>query len=149
MGTRVLILSASIGSGHVKAAQAIERAILDLDQNVEVKHEDALDFINPALRRLCQNTYRDLAHNAPEILGLLYGHAERVWSTQEHGVALERWNSLPLIKVITKYNPDIVVSTHPQPADMISWLICKKRLSTQNAVVVTDFELNPLGLCQH
>jgi len=35
------------------------------------------------------------------------------------------------------------------PADMASWLLCKKQLNTKLAIVLTDFDINPLWLCHH
>jgi len=149
MAVRILILSASIGSGHVTAAKALESAFTSIEGDIVVRHEDALDFANPAFRNLYQKTYADLANNAPELLGWIYNYTERVWTTEEHGLALERWNSGSLKKVVKDYHPDLVVCTHPMPADMTSWLLCKKELETHHAIVLTDFEINPLWLCHH
>lgn len=149
MPKRVLILSASVGTGHIHAAQAIQNALISIDSEAVVRHEDALEFANPTFRNLMRHGYNELANNAPEVLGLAYEYSERVWSTEIHGVAFERWNSGDLIKLATEFRPDLVVCTHPLPADMTSWLICKKRLWAQHAVVLTDFDLNTMWLCQH
>lgn len=150
MGKRkILVLSASIGTGHISAAQAIERALLETGQELLVRHEDALEFANPAFRNVCRRTYADLANNAPELLGWLYDYADRVWTTEEHGIAFERWNSGRLRRLMRELNPDIVVCTHQLPADMTSWLICKSKINALHAVVTTDFDINPLWLCHH
>ncbi|MBX9685227.1 MAG: glycosyltransferase [Candidatus Obscuribacterales bacterium] len=146
---RVLILSASIGTGHVRAGDAIKEALTAIEPEVRVRHEDALEFANPPFRKLWKKSYSDLVNNAPELLGLLYDHAERVWPKDDHGLAIERWNSGSLIKLATSYQPDVVVCTHPMPADMISWLLCKNRIAAQHAIVLTDFDSNPMWLCQH
>ena len=44
MFKKVLILSASAGAGHVRAAQAIERAFIEMNAAEEVKHIDALEY---------------------------------------------------------------------------------------------------------
>ncbi|MBX9725169.1 MAG: glycosyltransferase [Candidatus Obscuribacterales bacterium] len=149
MPKRILILSASVGTGHNSAARAIEHAIQLTDSEAVVRHEDALEFANPAFRNLMKEGYNDLANKIPEVLGFAYEYTERSWSTDIHGVAFERWNSADLIKLATSFKPDIVVCTHPLPADMISWLICKRRLWAQHAVVLTDFDLHTIWLCHH
>jgi processive 1,2-diacylglycerol beta-glucosyltransferase len=146
---RVLILSASVGTGHIRAGQALEKAFLGLDSNDCIQHEDALELANPAFRNIIRKGYSDLARNAPELLGWIYDYTDRVWTTDEHGNAFERWNALKLVKYVSGYNPDIVVCTHPLPADMTSWLLCKKKLTAQHAVVITDYEINPMWLCHH
>ncbi|HSD49987.1 MAG TPA: hypothetical protein VLG48_01170, partial [Candidatus Methylomirabilis sp.] len=49
---RVLILSASVGAGHVRAAQALEAAFAASTFPGEAKHLDVLRFTNPAFRTL-------------------------------------------------------------------------------------------------
>lgn len=146
---RVLILSASVGTGHIRAGQALAKAFQDLGQSDCVQHEDALELANPAFRNIIRKGYSDLARKAPEVLGWIYDYTDRVWTTDDHGNAFERWNALRLVKFVSGYNPDIVVCTHPLPADMTSWLLCKKKLSAQHAVVITDYEINPMWLCHH
>lgn len=145
----VLILSASIGTGHIRAAQSLLKSFQSIDPGAKVRHEDALDFVNPAFAKFYRRAYSDLANNAPEIMGLLIDGSEKNWPPTQHGIAFERWNSQPLIKAVEKNAPDLVICTHPLPADMISWLICRKRLWAQHGIVITDFELNPMWLCQH
>ena len=41
---RILILTLSVGSGHVSAAEAIRRALLDGGDNVDVQVVDALEL---------------------------------------------------------------------------------------------------------
>jgi processive 1,2-diacylglycerol beta-glucosyltransferase len=43
---KVLILSASSGAGHVRAAQAIEKAFAELNAADEVKNIDTLEYTN-------------------------------------------------------------------------------------------------------
>lgn len=149
MPKRILILSGSIGTGHTRAAQAVEKALKSLDSSADVRHEDALDFANAAFRTIYQNAYIECVNKAPEILGWIYNQSERVWPDNSYGLAFERWNALPLVKLLKAYEPDIVVSTHTLPVDMTSWLICKKAISTQHAIIVTDYESNPLWRAEH
>jgi processive 1,2-diacylglycerol beta-glucosyltransferase len=90
---RVLILSTSIGTGHVRAAQAIEAAFKShIIADVLVRHEDSLSFANAAFRKVYQQTYVDLVANAPDLLGLAYDYADRDWDKLHYGMAFERLN---------------------------------------------------------
>ncbi len=149
MARKILILSASIGTGHIRAAQAIEKALKTLDPDLHVRHEDALEFANPAFALFYQKAYNDLAKKAPEIMSLIIDSSEKSWPADEHGIAFERWNAQALVKAVSEEKPDLVICTHPLPADLISWMICKKKLWAQHAIVITDFDLNPMWLCQH
>src|SRR6185369_3691540 len=53
MFDRVLILSASAGAGHIRAAQALERAFHDLGAAREVLHVDALEYTTLVYRQIC------------------------------------------------------------------------------------------------
>ncbi len=48
---RIVILSASVGSGHLRAAQAIESALGTLLPDATIAHVDALDLTNRPFRR--------------------------------------------------------------------------------------------------
>jgi NAD(P)-dependent dehydrogenase (short-subunit alcohol dehydrogenase family) len=58
---RVLILSASAGAGHMRAAEAIERAFQNMDAAIEVRHLDVLQLTNKLFRRLYSQAYLDLS----------------------------------------------------------------------------------------
>ncbi|NLX14148.1 MAG: hypothetical protein GXY44_10920 [Phycisphaerales bacterium] len=52
MFKNVLVLSASAGAGHLRAAQAIERAFTELGATREFRHIDALEYTNKLFRNL-------------------------------------------------------------------------------------------------
>lgn len=149
MLNRVLILSASSGAGHVRAAQAIEKAFVDRGAANEVLHLDALQFSSPALRRIYSKGYIDMVNHAPTVLGILYDKADKPWKDEASRLAFDRLNTLPLAKQIRKYSPDLVISTHFLPAEITSWLICKKKINARHAVVITDFDVHSMWLCRH
>lgn len=145
---RILILSASIGLGHYRAGQALAQAFEPID-SVEVLHEDALKYANAAFRNLYAKSYADLVDKAPELLGWLYERSDEVWDEVKHGIAFQRLNALPLVKLVQDYAPDVVVCTHALPADMISWLICRGSIKARHAIIVTDFDIHSVWLCHH
>lgn len=51
--------------------------------------------------------------------------------------------------MLQEYQPDVAVCTHFLPAEIISWLKAKRRLSTPQAIVVTDFDVHAMWLCHH
>lgn len=146
---KVLILSASIGMGHIRAAEALLSAFQELGIADEVKHEDALQFANAPFRKLYQNAYFELANGAPEVLGWLYESLGKTFKNDNDGLAFERWNTGPLMKLVRDYRADVVVCTHYLPANVVSWLICKGEIDAQHAVVTTDFDIHALWLCHH
>lgn len=146
---RVLILSASAGAGHLRAAQAVERALEETGAAGKVRNVDTLDYTNPLFKRLYSKTYIDMVNKTPELLGWLYDHLDKPWKHERRRLALEKLNTGPFVKLIQKYRPDVAVCTHPLPAEIISWLKAKKKIDTQQAIVVTDFDVHAMWLCRH
>ena len=60
---RVLVLSASVGAGHMRAAQAVELALRELaPPDSVVKNVDVLTLTNAPFRKLYGEAYLDLVN---------------------------------------------------------------------------------------
>ncbi len=149
MFKKVLILSASVGAGHLRAADALEKAFVKLNAAEEVKNIDVLNYTNPLFRRLYGKAYLDMVNTMPEVLGWMYDSLDKPWQNEKRRLALDRLNTQPLIKLLKKEKPDIAVCTHFLPAEIISWLKAKEKISCPQAIVVTDFDAHALWLCHH
>src|SRR3954470_15619560 len=77
MPNNILILSASAGAGHLRAAQAIERAFAEAGSAGSVHNHDTLRFTNPLFRRLYSKTYIEMVNRMPEVLGWLYDRLDQ------------------------------------------------------------------------
>jgi processive 1,2-diacylglycerol beta-glucosyltransferase len=146
MPERLLILSASAGAGHVRAAQAIKRAALAAGTAREVRHVDALQYTTKLFRHVYAQTYLDLVNQAPQLLGWLYDYLDTPWRGQRRRLVLDTLNTRPFVKLLEAYQPDWTVCTHFLPAEIIGWLRAKARLHTRHAIVVTDFDVHAMWL---
>jgi processive 1,2-diacylglycerol beta-glucosyltransferase len=146
---RVLILSASAGAGHLRAAQAIERALAETGGAKEVRNVDTLDYTNPVFRNLYSKAYIEMVNRTPELLGWLYDHLDKPWKHERRRLAFEKLNTRPFVKLLASYRPEIAICTHPLPAEIISWLKSKEKLETRQAIVVTDLDVHAMWLCRH
>jgi processive 1,2-diacylglycerol beta-glucosyltransferase len=63
-------------------------------------------------------------------------------------LALDRLNTGPMIRLLKRVQPDLCVATHFLPAEIIAWLIAKKKLRAHNAIVVTDYDVHAMWLCR-
>lgn len=149
MFNNVLILSASAGAGHIRAAQAIEQAFHQLGAARSVRHIDTLQYTNKLFRNLYSRAYIEAANNAPEVLGWLYDQTDRPWKNERMRLAFDKLNTGRFIRMMKQYQPEIVVCTHFLPAEIISWLKPKGKISSKQAIVVTDFDIHALWLCHH
>jgi processive 1,2-diacylglycerol beta-glucosyltransferase len=149
MYKKVLIMSASVGAGHLRAAEALEKTFRDLNLAEEVKNVDVLNYTNPLFRRLYSKAYLDMVNSMPEVLGWLYDSMDKPWENEKRRLALDRLNTLPFVKFLKDYQPDLAVCTHFLPSEIISWLKAKGKVNFPQAVVVTDFDAHAMWLCHH
>ncbi len=142
MGKRVLILSASVGSGHVKAADALARAMRRRPDVEEVLSDDSLDHTNVLHKQLYSTLYAKLSALLPEFLGWWYESSDDPWVSDKSRLALDIPQALPLMNLVKEFQPDIILCTHFMPAGVLSWLIGNGRLDARLGVVVTDFHFH-------
>jgi processive 1,2-diacylglycerol beta-glucosyltransferase len=144
---RVLLLSASSGAGHVRAAQALEKAFAARGDCV-VEHLDAIPYVSKLFQNLYDKTYISMVRKAPELMGVLYERTDQPWQHPRRRLALDRLNAQPMIRLLKRVQPDLCVATHFLPAEILAWLIAKKKLQAKNAIVVTDYDVHAMWLCR-
>ena len=142
---RVLILSASVGSGHLRAAQAVELAVRRLRPTAIVRNVDVLAFATAAFRFSFADVYLGLIQHAPQLLGYIYGLFDRpvrptYGPMYKLKVALERMNLRPLVELLTVEPWDLVINTFFLSAEIVAALRRQGRLTAPQVQVITDFE---------
>ncbi|CAN5558077.1 glycosyltransferase [soil metagenome] len=149
MFKRILILSASVGNGHVTAAESLKKAFEMKGLAAEVRYEDVLKFTNPLFRRLYSNAYIGLVNTMPEVLGWMYDNLDEPWKNEKRRLFFDKLNTRPLVKMIHEYDPDWIVCTHFLPSEIISDLKYTGKMTTPQAIVVTDFDMHAMWLCRN
>jgi len=148
---KVLLLSASAGAGHVRAAEAIEKAFNQAKdaESREVHHIDVLNYTNKLFRHFYSKAYIDLVNKMPEVPGWMYDKLDKPWKNERRRLALDKLNTRPFVKLLRTYQPDLIVCTHFLPAEIVSWLKAKERLSSRQVIIVTDFDVHAMWLVHH
>jgi processive 1,2-diacylglycerol beta-glucosyltransferase len=144
---RVLLLSATSGAGHVRAAQALEKAFSARGDCI-VEHIDALQHVSKIFRRIYDRTYISMVQRTPELVGVLYDRTDQPWHHPRRRLVLDRLNTQPMIRLLKRIQPDLCVATHFLPAEIMAWLIAKRKLRARNAIVVTDYDVHAMWLCR-
>jgi len=143
---RLLILSASAGAGHVRAAEALKKAAEATGAAREVIHYDILKYSTGLMRALYARTYFKLANVAPELLGWMYHRADQPWKFVRRRTAFDRVNLRKMIHMIERADPDLVLCTHFTPAEIVSWLKHHKRLRCPQGIVITDMDAHGMWM---
>lgn len=156
MAQRILVLSASVGAGHLRAAEAVTLALRQLAPEATVANVDVLDYTNAAFRKLYARAYLDLVNQAPYLLGYFYDLMDQPTSAEHKRdrlrVLVERLNLRAFLRFLMAEPWDIVVNTHFLPAEMIAALRKREELMTPQLTVTTDFETHRLWVnqpCDH
>ena len=152
MSKRIIVLSASVGAGHLRAAQAVELALRELDPTAHVENHDVMQFTGAVFRRMYATSYLDLVNRVPHVLGYFYDLMDRPPSPQQKTDRLrrlvEKLNLRKLLKFLRSEPWDVVVNTHFLPAEMIAMLKRKGDFSAPQFTVTTDFETHRLWVNQ-
>src|ERR1044072_9221024 len=152
MPPRILILCASVGAGHVRAAQAVELALRQTAPDARVKNVDVLTLTNLAFRKIYGEAYLDLVNKAPRVLGFFYDQLDKPRSPRSKRdrlrLAVERLNLSSLCDLLECEQWDIIVNTHFLPAEIIASLRKRRKLHRRQITVTTDFETHRLWVNQ-
>ncbi len=139
-GPRVLVLSASIGGGHVAAAKALVAAFHEL--GAEAEHRDLLEHTAMPFRRLYRQAYFDLVRTVPDLVEWIGRRldrpSERTSVQRRLRARAVRLLSYEVPRIVDRYQPTVVVHTHFMGAQIMSGRMRRHRVLPQ-AVVITDF----------
>lgn len=146
-GRRVLIVSASIGGGHVAAGRALEAAFGAVGQ--PCLHVDLLDYTSAPFRRVYRDAYTELVRTAPDLIELVGKRLDRKPSeapsrARRVRARLARLVSYQLPRVLERYGPDLIVHTHFLAPDLLA--STRRGVGLRQATVVTDFAAHALWL---
>ena len=139
-------MSAGAGSGHIRAAEALEKSFKSDTRVEEVCNNDALKYTNQFFRDFYSKFYTSLVKSAPNFLGWWYKTSDEPWRTDRMRHMIDRLNTKPLVRFIRDFEPHITVCTHFMPAGIISHLIATKQLQARLSIVVTDFDFHAMWL---
>ncbi|MBP2635796.1 MAG: ugtP 1 [Firmicutes bacterium] len=143
MAKRILFISAPIGAGHIRAAQAVSQ-ILREEYACQTELCNVFDFFPRVIGQAILTAYLKIL----EVVPVLYGTAYR-WGNQSR-IALQgrefisRFLAGRMLHYIRTFQPEIIVCTHATPAGLVAWLKRKGLITVPVAAVITDFVVHRL-----
>ena len=145
---RVLIISASIGGGHVACGNALATAFTDV--GAEVSHVDLLEYTALPFRRLYRQAYFDLVRNAPDLVEWLGRRMDRkpseTYTVQKRlRSRVNRLLTYALPATIDRFKPDVLVHTHFLGPEIVAGRM-RRRAPLPQVEVITDFFAHSLWL---
>jgi processive 1,2-diacylglycerol beta-glucosyltransferase len=146
MGKRVMVLSASVGSGHTIAAGVLESYFRQAPGVEAVQALDALELTGDLYRSLYDEAYFALVDSAPWLIGWVYDLNEAPFRDGNVVSLWDKLNTTTVVSAIRAYRPDVVVCTHFLPAKLLSLLLTRGEQQATLAVVTTDYDFQGLWL---
>jgi processive 1,2-diacylglycerol beta-glucosyltransferase len=137
---RVLILHASVGSGHKRAGEALREAFTRR-QPGQVQLADVLDYANPLFREAYARSYIQMTDKLPALWSYVYGQTDRdiFRYTSEMRALADSINAWGLRRLLRNYAPTIIVCTHFLPVEVLAARKARARLREPLYCVLTDY----------
>ncbi len=148
---RILILHATAGAGHTRAAQAIAAALKLAGQSCRVV--DTLECTTALFRRMYVKSYIDLVQRAPELWGYLYDRSDVVLRPDSKRararLAFNKLNARTFRALLEEVKPAVIVCTHFLPLELLSDLKARGKLDVPVHAVITDVSPHALWVYPH
>lgn len=137
---RILILHASVGSGHKRAAEALALAFRSRQQG-QVWVEDTLDYASLLFRQTYTRTYLELSDRAPGLWGSVYHGTDHAQTqvARDLRALLDRIGVTGLGRLVRRRQPEAIICTHFLPVQLLSRSKGLARLPQPLYCVVTDY----------
>src|SRR5512140_1968727 len=127
----VLILSASGGAGHLRAAEALHKTAEQLDLPIRTQNYDCLDFTSRTFKKLYAGTYLELVNKTPDLWGYFYQKAESKPYRKKGLLELfDHFNYSRYLRFLKSASADAMICTHFLPYISISNEIRKQGIET-------------------
>lgn len=134
----ILIASASAGTGHLHAAEAVRTALLERDPHSRVEHVDVLDLAPSWVRTLYGGGFELVASHAPWLWRELYQRTNGAHDVARWGTAARQLLFRAFQDVLDRGDWNAVLCTHFLPCQLAAgW-----PGAPPFALVVTDFTLH-------
>lgn len=148
--TKILILYASLGAGHISAAKALSEAFLRFP-NVEVQSEDALAYSSTIYRNAVIQAYKESSEKFPRLYKAIYegSDVDELDKSLDSNLTWARLE-LPFFRrlgeLLAESDPDVIVCVQQIPARLLQLMEAEDKTSKPQYVVVTDLVVHSTWL---
>ena len=152
---KILILSASIGAGHTKAAESLGK-IFERQEKISAPHsESEVEIVDFMAREISTVNFftKKLYLAALKFIPDLYDRIYKFTGAKKIGtltrLVISSLMYFPFKRLLKKFKPDIVLCTHPFPeaaAAIWKFLHAKSARNFLLAAVLTDYSLHEIWI---
>jgi len=145
----ILVLSATAGAGHVRAAEALVETAQHLSLPITVQHIDVLDFTTKPFKKLYSETYTLIVNSSPKLWGYLYKTTESKSLDRKKSIFMKLFDSFnyqKFLRVLMHHQPDAALCTHFLPYWGISHRLGKPDWKIPFFAIPTDYGVHSLWM---
>lgn len=139
---KLLILSTSTGSGHLKTAEAVRLYAERHRSDIKVREVDYLKYLGPAVDKIISGGYVNIVKLLPMLYGKLYNGAKDT-KLKKLVEILDTMSLSKMAELISEVKPDAVLCTHPFPLETLSILKARESLDLPLVATITDYTVHP------
>lgn len=137
----ILILTSDLGGGHITATQAINDHLKLVDLNYyNIKILNTIDYVNPSFNKLLTSLYVECVKKCPSLFGKIYNYTEEEHIPVNLFSLILKGLSKKLLPIITDFETDVIISTHPFSTEMVSYIKDSGQIDDTKLVnLLTDY----------
>lgn len=146
---KILVIYATAGAGHRKAAEALYHGLESSTHNVVLV--DSLDYTSRFYKYLYSGSYTFVISYLPWLWGTLFSILDLPWLVPVVRLFRRIHNSLnapSLARYLKEENFDYILSTHFFPNEVAGFLKRKGRIKSKIISVITDFDVHSIWLAE-
>lgn len=144
MAKKILFITAPIGAGHIKAAQAVSQTITASHPDLQTEICNVFDFFHPIIGNTILKTYLKILGIFPQAYGAMYSWGNQSELALYGREIVSRFLARRMVNYIDSFQPSVIVCTHATPAGLVAWSKRKGLLSVPAAAIITDFVIHRL-----
>ena len=145
---RIVIVTASYGSGHNAAARSVATAFERAGADVTVV-DHFRDLVHPLFDRATRRLYYWILRRAPALWGMAYGLGDYMPSDSPWTFGMTAVGMAGMVRMLGALRPDVVVTVHATPAVVMSQLAARGIAVPRHTTVVTDFVAHSQWITRH
>ena len=149
MGKKFLIITASVGSGHEKAAGAIAEGVRKSFPHARLDIVDFMSWHTSAVNALMKGCYLKMLAMVPNLYEFMYQFTAGKRKGGFIQLLMAYAMSISIKNLLRRYEPDVIICTHPFPAEAVSHLSERWRRRFLSAAVITDYSVHQMWICPH
>lgn len=135
----ILILTASTGGGHNRAADALKTYVEKNQPDTNVTIIDAIEECSPALNFTVVKGYKALVTLTPALFGAMYKSSDKKSPLSDTVNIIYQQCSKRLQGKIEELKPDAVISCHPFAGAIVGYMNQEGSIHIPLISIVTDF----------